>query len=165
MVKHLILVRHAEAATAVPGQKDHERPLTTQGYQDAARVGRYGHEQHWSLDIILSSDALRTRTTAKLIAEQLRFDLSRIVFREELYQASVRSMLQEINQQPDHCQQLMLVGHNPTISYLVEYLTRQETLNMAPAGVVGLTFNFGQWATVSKQTATLAYALRPADIV
>ena len=164
MVKHLILVRHAEAAAAVPGQKDHDRPLTAQGYQDAARVGRYGYEQYWNLDIILSSDALRTRTTAELIAEQLRFDLSNIVFREELYQASVRSMLQEINQQPDYCQQLMLVGHNPIISYLVEYLTGQETLNMVPAGIVGLTFNLRQWTMVSKQTATLAYALHPADI-
>lgn len=165
MVKHLILVRHAEAATAPPDQKDKDRPLTAQGYQDAARVGRYGREQHWSLDAILSSTALRAQTTAELIAEQLRFDLSGIAFREELYQASVRTMLQEINQQPDHCQQLMLVGHNPTISYLVEYLTGQGTLSMAPAGVVALTFDIEQWAMVSKQTATLAYALRPADLI
>ena len=165
MVKHLILVRHAEAATASPDQKDYDRPLTAQGYQDAARVGRYGHVQHWSLDVIISSTALRAQTTAELIAEQLHFDLSRITFREELYQASVRSMLQEINQQPDHCQQLMLVGHNPAVSYLVEYLTGRDTLSIAPAGVVGLTFDVEQWTMVSKQTATLVYALRPADLI
>ena len=164
MVKHLILVRHAEAATAPPGQKDKYRPLTAQGYQDAARVGSYGHKQHWSLDTILSSTALRAQTTAELIAEQLHFDLSRIIFREELYEASVRAMLQEINQQPDHCEQLMLVGHNPTISYLVEYLTGQDTLSMTPAGMVGLTFDIEHWAMVSKQTATLVYALCPADL-
>ena len=155
MVKHLILVRHAEASAAAVGQKDKDRPLTAQGYQDAARVGRYGREQHWSIDHIVSSTALRAQTTAELIAEQLHFDLSKITFREELYQASVRTMLQEINQQTDDCHQLLLVGHNPTTSYLVEYLTGQATSSMVPAGVVGLSFEV-PWEAISQQTATLA---------
>jgi phosphohistidine phosphatase len=158
MVKDLILVRHAEAAQAVTGVKDIERELTAKGYRDAPRVGRYLHENAFFPDMIISSTALRAKSTAELLAEQLKYELNQISYDEDLYNASIRTLLSAVNASKATLNKLLLVGHNPALSYLAEYLTGDEIGNMEPAAFAHIQFKLDDWSAISENTGTcLAY--------
>lgn len=162
MVKNLFLIRHAEAAEPSANQRDRERDLTPKGYRDAPRVGRFLFEKQYHPDAILSSTAQRSIATTELLAEQLKFDTSRIVYLEELYQASVRSLFNLLSEQKHD--QIILVGHNPVLTYLAEYLTGEEIGSIVPCGVVHIRLETDTWATISKDNATLVSYLMPEDM-
>lgn len=153
--KTLFLVRHAEATEAGARQKDIDRPLTPTGYQDAPRIGRYLYLQECQPNLIISSDAIRAQTTAMLLAEQLKYERYKIQYTEDIYKASVRSLLALINGQKDVHAQVMFVGHNPVISYLTEYLTKEEIGSIHPCGVVRLSCDAESWLEFSEGNVQL----------
>jgi phosphohistidine phosphatase len=161
-MKELLLVRHATANEGEQGTKDHERTLSAKGYQDATRLGYYLNKQRQVVDLMLVSPAQRTRSTAEILTEQMHYD-GYIEYSDELYQASVRSVLSLINQQTEEINRLLIVGHNPTLTYLAEYLTGEPVSNMAPGGLFILQIP-GPWTQVSQQTATLGTYLDPEQL-
>lgn len=160
MNKELLLVRHADATAAEAGQKDAERELSPKGYQDATRLGHYLYEQQQSIDLMLVSTARRAQQTAEILTEQMRYG-NRPFQSERLYQASVRSMLDVITAQAESITRLMIVGHNPTLTYLAEYLTGEAVNNLMPGGLFLLRLAVEQWAEVSQHTASLTTYLEP----
>lgn len=165
MVKKLFLGRHAESAEAVAGIKDIERDLTAKGYRDAPRVGRYLFEQNLLPDAMLASSAQRAQATAELMAEQLKFELNKITFSEDLYNASVRTLLSQINGAQNTWGNLYIIAHNPAISYLSEYLTRENIGSIVPGGMVILSFDIDGWEEVSEGNARLMSYLQPDQII
>ncbi len=159
MTKELFLVRHATANEAERGEKDGERELSPKGYQDATRLGHHLLEQQQRVDLMLVSTAQRAQSTAEILAEQMQHG-GRVTYSDELYQASVRSVLALINQQEEAVTHLMIVGHNPTLTYLAEYLTGDPVSNMAAGGLFLLQISV-PWAEVTQQTATLDRYLDP----
>lgn len=165
MVKNLFLVRHAEAAEANANQRDFERELTPKGYRDAPRVGRYLFEKQFQPNIIWSSNAQRAIATSELMAEQLKFDPHRIKTSEDIYHASVRSLLQLITEQKNSHDQVLVVGHNPAMTYLAEYLTGEEIGDMLPCSVVHITFDVEHWMEVSQDSGNLEAYLIPDNLI
>lgn len=161
MAKTLLLVRHAEAAEANANQRDAERELTPKGYRDAPRIGRYLFDKQVLPHVIWSSTAQRALATSELIAEQLKFDTLKIKTSVDIYQASVRSLLQLVNEQKEQHEQVLIVGHNPAITYLAEYLTGEEIGDMVPCGVVYVSFAVDEWGQISQDTGTLEAYLQP----
>lgn len=159
MMKNLFLVRHASANEVEKGGKDRERELSAKGYQDATRLGRHLREAQETVDLMLVSTAQRAQSTAEILTEQMHHG-GRIVYSDELYQASVRSVLTLINQQAEEINHLMIVGHNPTLTYLTEYLTGDPVNSMAPGGLFSLQIAV-PWTEVSQQSATLVAYLDP----
>ena len=155
-------MRHATANEAERGRKDSERELSAKGYQDATRLGHHLNEQQQIIDTMLVSTAQRARSTAEILAEQMHYS-GRINYSDELYQASVRSVLSLINQQAEAINRLMIVGHNPTLTYLAEYLTGEPVSSMAPGGLFLLKISV-PWAEVSQQAATLGAYLDPGQL-
>lgn len=154
MTKKLYLLRHARALEKMADQKDIERELDSTGLQNATRMGINLVEQQVKFDIVITSPAVRAMNTASLIAEQLHYDTSRIHTNEAVYEASVRTLLQTINQFKDVWENVLLVGHNPSISYLAEYLSKYDIGNMTTCGLVTLNINSKKWAEVSEGTAS-----------
>jgi phosphohistidine phosphatase len=72
---------------------------------------------------IISSPALRAKETIELVAEQIsKFNLEDLTYEDELYLAGFTQLIEFINTYKDKVQSLMLVGHNPGIENLVNYL-------------------------------------------
>jgi phosphohistidine phosphatase len=165
MVKKLFLGRHAESAEAVAGIKDIERDLTAKGYRDAPRVGKYLFEQNLLPDAMISSNAQRAKATAELMAEQLRYEIHKIDFSEDLYNASVRTLLRIINEAQNTWSSLILVAHNPAISYLAEYLSRENIGSIVPGGMVILNFEISSWEEVSEANGKLDLYIQPDQII
>jgi phosphohistidine phosphatase len=149
MFKDLYLLRHAEAMEKQPGQTDKERELSTTGLQNATRMGIFLKGEAFLPEIILSSSANRTLQTASLVAEQLKYDTQKIHENPEIYEASTRTLLVVINQLRDQWNTVLLVGHNPSITYLAEYVTGAEIGHISTCGLVHIRFPLSSWEEVT----------------
>ncbi|XP_022724458.1 uncharacterized protein At3g52155, chloroplastic isoform X1 [Durio zibethinus] len=70
--RRLILLRHAKSSWNYPALRDHDRPLSKIGRADAVVVSQKLQHVGWIPQLILSSDALRTRETLNIMQKQVR---------------------------------------------------------------------------------------------
>jgi phosphohistidine phosphatase len=155
MYKHIILIRHAQSEGMQSGLKDIERRLTSEGSKDAMRMGKLLFEANIIPDLILSSSAERTTETTRYICEQLDFDFEKVVFEEDLYESSVRLLVKSIEKINSEHKCVFLIAHNPSISYLAEYLTGEVIGNLPPCGVVNLSSEIDSWKEISQGSCEL----------
>ena len=149
-MKTLYLLRHARSLEKQNDQEDIGRELTSIGLQNSTRMGINFAKKKIVFDIIISSPAMRAKTAAKLIAEQLKYDTGKIHYNPEIYDGSVRTLLGVVNKLKDEWKTVLLVGHNPSVSYLAEYVTRAEIGDITTCGVVKINLNIKSWQEVSE---------------
>ncbi|WP_321829806.1 SixA phosphatase family protein [Thalassovita sp.] len=112
----LILMRHAKSDWNDPLQSDHERGLNPRGQASAKALGDWLRGNGYLPDLLLSSDATRTRETwAGLVLE------AEERFLRGLYLAPSIAMLEVLKQAGDAATVLML-GHNPGIADFADTL-------------------------------------------
>lgn len=161
MTRYLYLLRHAQSADKQINERDIQRELTPEGVKQSIMIGSYLIKHSVNLDAIMCSTAERAKATANLISDTLKFDVDRIFFQDELYDASTRTFFQFISQLPDEYQSVMCVAHNPTITYLAEYFTKAEIGDVLPAGLVIIRFNHASWKEVSQGNGELMRYIHP----
>jgi len=151
--------------------RDHDRPLTDEGRDDAHRVGERLAEAGLIPERVLSSTALRCRETWEAIGAGLgadRCEALEVDFESDLYNASSHDLLRAIAGVDDDVEILLLLAHNPGMSMLaLELGAADETaLNLLGGGFPpGTTACFeieGPWSTVSARTARLLRFEAPA---
>ncbi len=164
MVKELYLIRHGQAEEQSSNTKDVERQLTAKGYQDASKIGLYLKRNEFIPDIILHSSAVRTTETLMRINEQLGVDPDHIESSEEIYEASVRILIRIITEIPAELRSAIVVGHNPAISYLSEYITGAEIGHVGTGGIVHIRVPFTSWSEISEKNCDFIEYISPEDI-
>ncbi len=163
MGKTLFVVRHAKAKQTEIGAKDIDRELLPEGLQQASRLGAYLYKKNGDIDAIICSSALRAVQTAELIADQLSYDISKTVIISDLYEASVRiieNILLDLN---NEWNKVVLIGHNPVLTYFVEHLTGHHFDGLEPSGIVKISIGANEWKLVSKENASFEYYTSPDD--
>lgn len=157
MKKNIFIVRHATAEDIGSGAvvRDFDRELTPKGIMESAKVGKYLLDYFPNIEAIYTSGALRALGTAAYIAEQIKFDTEKIEIKDVLYGSGPRGYLEVINKIPEEITNAMIVGHNPDITYFVDYLTKDDTEgNMRKATTIHLQFDGFKWAEVSQNLGT-----------
>ena len=120
---YLYIMRHAKSDWSGPQISDFERPINKRGTRNAIRIGEWMNENNHIPQKIISSPALRAKETIELVTEQIsKFNLEDLTYEDELYLAGFTQLIEFINTYKDKVQSLMLVGHNPGIENLVNYL-------------------------------------------
>lgn len=126
---HLYLLRHGLAVEAgSPGYaRDADRPLTPKGRCKLKDIALAMDCLELSFDLILSSPYLRARQTAELVAEELESGR-----RLELCDAltpggSPRKLVDFIQHLERAPKELLLVGHEPSLSELISLLISGHT--------------------------------------
>jgi phosphohistidine phosphatase len=158
MVKQLLLVRHAEAETPYLGQKDYDRELTSHGIITASVTGKKLKEMGFNADFILTSAAKRANTTAILLAEQLDYPVDSVQAHTEIYACNLSLLLEYVNRIDDKFNHVILVNHNPNISYLAEYLTNENLHGgLNPIGIANITFELENWHKIRQHTGKLVW--------
>ena len=109
------------------------------------------------VDLIISSPAVRARSTAKYFAEALNIPKERVILDERIYGASVRDMLSIINGIDDMFDSVILFGHNPTFSSLASYLDHNFRDYMVTCARVKIEFDAGLWEQISEDTGQAIY--------
>lgn len=150
-------MRHAKSNWDFPELSDHDRPLNNRGRKDAPLMGKELMAREVTVDLIVSSSAVRALTTATLVAKELEYDTEKIAIEEEIYRADKQELLSVIKNIPNQFDTVLLVGHNYTLSELANMLSPEMVPTMPTAAVVCLQFNCNTWAEISKQQATCAF--------
>jgi phosphohistidine phosphatase len=161
MTKTLLLIRHAKSDWSIQGQKDFDRELNQRGHTDAPRMGAKLFEMGIKPELVVSSPAQRTKLTAEYICEQVKYPVEKIEYNEEIYEASVRTLLKVVNELDDIYSMVAIVGHNPGFSYLAEYLTGAVIGSLPTCGIVELSFDFNKWSLASQNTASMKCFIYP----
>jgi phosphohistidine phosphatase len=72
-LKTLLILRHAKSSLKSPKLSDHDRPLDELALRDAYQLGELLRNKELVPHYIVSSTALRAKTTADLVAEGCRY--------------------------------------------------------------------------------------------
>lgn len=161
MIRHLLLLRHAEAAEKLAEQNDFDRPLTELGIQQAVKVGAQITQQPWRPQLIITSPALRTHTTAKIVANSFNYPESEIIREQQLYNGSVLQLFQALQHVHPEFTQVLLVAHNPGISYLGEWFTKVPNTALKPAGLLHIEFQLNHWNELREGCGKLIRLFQP----
>jgi phosphohistidine phosphatase len=89
--------------------------------------------------------------TIELIAGELKISL--LYENDELYEASVRTFLNCINEISEEFENVLIVGHNPTITYVADFLSSTPIATMSPGSLIVLQFDNIEWNEISQNTA------------
>jgi len=163
MGKTLFIVRHAMAKSTEAGKKDIDRTLSSEGLQQSSRLGVYIYKKNTDISAIVCSSAIRAIQTSELIADQINYDISKIQADPELYEASVRIIINKVNEFNNGWDEVIIVGHNPVLSYFVEYLTGHHFDGMDAGSMVKISSGVDDWALVSQENASFEYYVSPED--
>lgn len=155
-MKTLVIVRHAKSSWDDPGLSDHERPLNKRGLRDAPVMGARLAEWGPPVDRVISSSAARALATAELITQEMGLPWDEILISDDLYHAGEEEMLELIQEQEDAIDGLMLFGHNPGMTALVNDLSDLNLTNLPTCGVVILQFDVTSWEEVGEAEAVTA---------
>lgn len=162
-MKTLLVLRHAKSSWRDTTLEDHERPLNKRGERDAPRIGKLLRQERLTPALIISSNAVRTRMTAKAVAEAAHY-AGEIRVDPRLYLASATDILTVLRSVDTEVGTVMIVGHNPGLEELVTELTgKQEPVPTAALAQIALPID--RWRDLNASTrGTLLTLWRPKEL-
>lgn len=156
-MKILTLIRHAKSSWDDPFLDDFERPLNHRGHHDLPLMCARMQAQGPTPDRLIHSSALRARLTATPLIDALNLPDSAVYDTSSIYEASDSELLDLIRLQPDVIDHLLLVGHNPGLLQLAQWLCQAMPDTLPTAAIVQLELPLEQWDTLAPHCARLRW--------
>lgn len=164
----LLLMRHAKSDWSDYASADFDRTLTDRGKRDAKKMGAWLKEKKIIPDMIVSSPAARAKRTALIVGRKTGIDPAGILWDRRIYDAALDDLLEVVAGHAQKSGRLLLIGHNPGLEELLNYLSRdQPEANsagkvMTTAAIAILDYGLGPIST-GKASAQLMCLTRPRD--
>jgi phosphohistidine phosphatase len=161
-MKTLLLLRHAKSSWQEADLRDFDRPLNKRGTKAAPLMGNFMRARAVRPDLIVSSPALRARTTAALVAEsgelqaELRYD-------ERIYEADLNALLKVVSQLDEAAETVLLVGHNPGFQELLKFLTGEEH-EFPTAALAYIALETDKWSDAGQGSGRLQWLVTPKSL-
>ncbi|MEZ4986303.1 MAG: histidine phosphatase family protein [Saprospiraceae bacterium] len=154
-MKQITLVRHAKSDWSFANLDDHDRPLNNRGLHDAPFMGQLMASRGWKPDVLISSTAVRAKTTAGFFLEALGYHQDRLLLRKEIYEAPTHTITRLIQGLDDEWQNVALFGHNPTFTLVANMFYPNDFFdNLPTCGIVQIEApDVHTWQDFSPTTA------------
>lgn len=159
-MKTLTFLRHGKSDWNVGSGQDHERPINGRGRASAEAVGRFMRRAELIPDAVLTSTAVRARTTVEHAVEAGAWDCP-ILQSRDLYDSHPEAVLQVVREQDDTYQHLLLAGHEPTWSGMAGRLIGGGNLLVVTATLVHMEIPAVRWADLTWGRGQLLWMLPP----
>jgi phosphohistidine phosphatase len=148
-------MRHADARWQDPALPDLQRPLSRRGSAAAEAMARRLLDLELVPDLLLVSPARRTRQTAEIVARELSVPERRVLRDESLYLASAADLLKVIERTGPRVAHVLVVGHNPGVSELVQRLApRSAGGGLGTAALCSIAFDCTHWNAIAVAAIT-----------
>lgn len=151
--KFLYLLRHGQAEPGIGPIGDLKRPLSEVGKSHINQLSWVLESRKITFDLILASPAIRTSQTSKIISKNV-FSKENLEV-DEIYEAELIDLLNILNKIDNRVENLLLVGHNPSLSILATYLTGNDSINMSPGMLAIIQIEVDSWDQIGKDTGLL----------
>lgn len=135
-------MRHAKSDWDADYGSDHERPLNERGVRSAKVIGGVLRDRSLDPQHIITSSAVRARTTAELAVEAGGWE-AQIELEGGLYGTGPEAVVAIASHAPE-VDRLMLVGHQPTWSLVAAMITGQR-VEMKTATVAVIDCPIDTW--------------------
>jgi len=161
-MKKLIFVRHGKAEDPDNALNDFGRSLTEKGKEISSQMARRLAKREKEQVTIVTSPAFRALETALIFAGTLKTGYDNIVIREAIYGSfGLDSMCLILNELGDDHSAVVLFGHNPAFSLLVNHFSGINRGFMPKSGVACFEFDTGKWSAISRKNCRMTYFLHP----
>jgi phosphohistidine phosphatase len=162
-MKSLLLLRHAKSSWKDPNLADHERPLKGRGRRAAALIGRFMASNNLQPDLVLSSTAVRARETLEIVLDSAQFTVE-VGYDDRLYLADSATLMDVVAQLDSGKQEVLLVGHNPSMEEFLFRLTGIRE-SMPTAALAHILLETEKWGEVSaKNSWRLERLVKPKEL-
>jgi len=161
-MKSLIIVRHCKSSWADLSLSDFDRPLNKRGNIDGELMSNYLREKEKKIDKLILSTSKRTRLTSKYFTEKIHFDS--ISYLDELYHASYSDIINIISKVENNFNSVMVIGHNPGLTELINQYTIMNIYNLPTTGVVKVKFKGDKWERITENKGKIVYKKFPKEL-
>jgi phosphohistidine phosphatase len=148
--KILYIVRHAKSSWDYENVADVDRPLKVKGIKNAYEIARNIKLKNNLPDLIISSPANRALHTAMILARIFDTPAGQVQIDNGFYESSFNYCLERITGTDDKVNTLMVIGHNPDFTDLVNQFLKEPLSDLPTAGTVKLEFGCDSWKTIDK---------------
>jgi len=156
----LLIVRHAKSEWGAGLSSDRERPLSPRGVKAAGRMGKFLTKVDAVPDLILSSPAVRARTTAELANKAGKWGAP-IEIVPAFYGGDWTDVVDGVMAAGDSAGRILITGHEPTWSDLVSVLTGGSQVAMPTAALACVSLSGKSWSTLGPNCAELQWHVTP----
>lgn len=158
-MKYIILMRHAKSDWNDLSLTDHQRSLNKRGNTDAPLMAQRIKSYGILPELMLVSDATRTRETWQHIAEPL--GNAQTQFDADLYLASTSTIIQKLKKLDNMIDNVLLLAHNPGITDVFYDLAGIRIDNVPTAGVGCIKLHTDQFSEIETCEKELIYFTYP----
>ena len=164
-MKTVRLTRHAKSSWARPELGDRERGLNKRGKRDLPRMAA-ALSAMLAPAVIHASPARRAELTLRgLCAHWPELASLPHQLDEDLYTFSAADLLEWLTSRPENDDCAWIVGHNPALTSLVNYLAADEYLdNLPTCGFVELRADVDRWEQLMQGSAEITARLFPKQL-
>ena len=149
-MKRLYIVRHAKASWSNNVFPDYNRSLESQGKLDIKKLSLYLKSKNYTPEYILTSAAKRTLETSNIISSVLFDNIIPPLKKDPLiYEASEKAFLKIISSIDSKYNSLMIVGHNPTITSLINKVSDAFIDHVPTSGIAVIDFEQLNWINLN----------------
>ena len=160
MAKTVFIFRHGKSNWNAAYSTDHERPVAPRGRNAARLMGRFVRDSGQIPDLVITSSALRARSTAALAVETGGWPCP-LKVEPRLYGAHASTILELVQALPRSLVSVMLVGHEPACSASVGLLSGQGNVRFPTAAMARIDFDVDSWERVQAEGGRLIWMLPP----
>lgn len=149
--KKLFLLRHAKSSWNNLELDDHERELSERGVYSCQVMSTYISKKLKFKDIsIFSSNSKRTQETCKKIFK----NSIKINYKRELYTFNFDDLIEWIKKFKTN-KNLMIVGHNPALIDLINYITKSYIGKFPTCALCEINIYINSWSEIKKNSADI----------
>src|SRR4030042_2183086 len=156
-MKTIFFVRHAKSSWDDTELSDSDRPLKDRGVNDSYEMADRLVKKKINPDLIFSSFAVRAIHTATIFAGALKYPYDQICINESLYGASIKDISEMIMKLDNKFQNVMIFGHNPYTTEIVNELISDSIENVPTCGVVCIKFKIDKWKNLGDSKGKLIF--------
>lgn len=162
-MKTIYFVRHAKSSWEDTRLRDFQRPLNKRGLRDAPFMGKLLHAKGLPADRMITSPAVRARTTAHFYANAMGYPEGEVQEEPVIYEAFPEDIFQLIASFPNEWGTVYLFGHNPTWTTLANTFAETFIANIPTCGTFRVDAEVDDWAAFTGQTGRLSEFHYPKD--
>lgn len=163
-MKTLYILRHGKSSWENLNIKDFDRPLLKEGVERTMRIADFINKYKFQIQCIVSSNAVRAFSTAKIIASETSYPISKIKQVAELYSSDAENYFNTVFGIDDNFNSLMIVGHNPSITEFANYFIDEKIDNLPTSGLIIIRFDCKKWSEISTSSKELRHVVFPKEL-
>lgn len=151
-MKRIIFIRHAKTEQ---GEDDFNRELTKKGKATALMMAKRLKNRAICIDKIFTSSAKRALKTAQIFAKEL--EIKNLKRSKKLYEANLENMVDFISKIDNNLETIMVVGHNPTLARICEFLSDSYIQKLPTSAIFAIEFDIDNFNQISNQHGNVVF--------